>query len=119
MHRTERVIVITALVNMVIYIPIFFSLFFCSPVEMARRLYWLLPWHFAGMGLNLVALILTIRDLYLRPFKNPNTKLTWLLVILQTGGIGWLIYVFRHALRPRVIEVPAGSEGFTASGGSQ
>lgn len=26
----------------------------------------------------------------------------WLLLILMTGGIGWLVYVFTHALKPRV-----------------
>lgn len=67
----------------------------------------ILPLHFLGMALNLAALIVTIRDLYLRPFANPNTKLTWLLLILYTGGIGWVVYVFKHALRPRTrLDVP-------------
>lgn len=60
-----------------------------------------LPLHLLGMLQNFVALILTIRDLYLRPFPEPNDKLTWSLLIFWTGGIGWLVYVFQHALHPR------------------
>jgi uncharacterized membrane protein len=59
------------------------------------------PLHFLGMALNFAALVVTIRDLYLRPLVNPNAKLTWLLLILGTGGIGWLVYVFKHAFKRR------------------
>lgn len=61
----------------------------------------LLPFHFFGMLMNVVALVLTIRDLYLRSFPKENDKLTWHLLILLTGGIGWIIYVFKYARKPR------------------
>jgi hypothetical protein len=100
MKGAERAIVIAALVYMALYIPFFF-------VQMDRESNGIpispfcFPLHFLGMALNFAAFIVTIRDLYLRPFANPNAKLTWLLLILMTGGVGWLVYVFRHALRPR------------------
>ena len=53
------------------------------------------------MAQNLVAFVITMRDLYRRPFSNANDKVTWTLLILCTGGIGWLVYVFKYALKPR------------------
>lgn len=53
------------------------------------------------MLLSAAAVVLLFRDLYKREFPNPNSKLTWLLVMAFTGGIGILIYAFRHAVRPR------------------
>jgi hypothetical protein len=53
------------------------------------------------MVFNFTALIVTIRDLYLRSFNNPNDKLTWLLLMMLTGGIGWFVYLWRYAFRPR------------------
>jgi hypothetical protein len=53
------------------------------------------------MGLIILALVFTIHDLYQRDFPTSNAKLTWLVLILLTGGIGWIIYIFRHALKPR------------------
>ncbi|WP_116812422.1 PLDc N-terminal domain-containing protein [Steroidobacter cummioxidans] len=51
--------------------------------------------------LSIAAIVLLLRDLYKREFPNPNSKLTWLLVMAFTGGIGILIYAFRHAVHPR------------------
>lgn len=104
MTRTERAIVATALAYTAAYLPYFL-------MQMARATNGaqvspeaISPLHFLGMALNLTALVVTIRDLYLRPFVNPNAKLTWLLLILYTGGIGWLVYVFKHAFKPRTAD---------------
>lgn len=97
MQGFSRFITLTAIVNMAIYTPVFIgSVFIATPPEIRA----LIPWHVAGMVLNGLALVATIRDLYLRPFQNPNSKVTWCLLITSTGGIGWIVYVFRHALRP-------------------
>ena len=101
MKSIERAIVIAALVYMALYIPCFFVQTYRMSNGVPVSPLAIFPLHFLGMALNFVALILTIRDLYLRPFANANSKLTWLLLILCTGGVGWLVYVFRHALRPR------------------
>jgi len=100
MGRTERAFVFLTVAYMVVYIPYFFV--FATGPGWPTQLFWTL--HFTGMGLNFAALVLTIRDLYKRPFPDPNQKLTWLLLILCTGGIGWLIYVFRYAIKPRQSE---------------
>ena len=101
MKGTERAIVITALVYMALYVPYFFVQIHRASNGVLVSPLAIFPLHFVGMALSLAALILTIRDLYLRPFDSANAKLTWLLLILTTGGIGWLVYLFKHALRPR------------------
>lgn len=104
MQGFSRFITLTAIVNMVIYTPVFVgSVFIATPPEIRV----LIPWHVAGMALNCLALVATIRDLYLRPFRNPNSKVTWCLLIISTGGIGWIVYVSRHALRPYDSAAPA------------
>lgn len=96
---------LSALGYTAIYINCFVSLAILSvirpDIEALVDFHWIAPFHILGMSLNVVALVLTVRDLYLRPFPKANSKLTWLLLILYTGGIGWMIYVFRHALKPR------------------
>ena len=96
MHGIQRLIVLLAIGNMAIYMPYFFIQFLRNSPTIN------VPWHFAGMLLNLLAFVATIRDLYQRPFPNPNSKVTWCLLILCTGGIGLIVYVFKHALRPRI-----------------
>lgn len=101
MKGLERAIVITALLYMALYVPYFLAQGYRMSQGSNVSPYAIFPPHFLCMALNFLALVLTIRDLYLRPFADPNRKLTWLLVILLTGGIGWLVYIFRHAMKPR------------------
>lgn len=97
MKRTEKTIVFAAIIYMMIYAPyFFFQLTRNTPPHFDA----MIPLHFVGMLLNFVALATTFRDLYHRPFSDPNAKLTWCLLILSTGGIGWLVYIFKHALQP-------------------
>ena len=101
MRGIEKAIVLWALAYMAIYIPFFF--FAGSRVTPDQFLEIIIPLHLAGIVQNFLALALTIRDLYKRPFPNPNQKLTWCLLITWTGGIGWLVYIFKHALKPRPV----------------
>jgi len=57
--------------------------------------------HVTCMGLNFTTIIITIRDLYKRRFPKANDKLTWLLLMMMTGGIGLVVYIFRYAFKPR------------------
>jgi len=36
-----------------------------------------------------------------RSFPRANQKVTWALLIVNTGGIGWLIDLFQYGLKPR------------------
>lgn len=96
MTRTEKTIVLSSIANTVIYAPYFI---FLITRESPPHPLAIFPWHIAGMVLNFAALFATFRDLYRRPFSNPNAKLTWCLLILCTGGIGWWVYIFKHALQ--------------------
>ena len=101
MSAIERTIVLWAIGYMAIYAPMFVAFASGSLGNQERLFFVIMPFHVLGMIQNLVALVITIRDLFLRQFPQANQKSVWILLILSTGGIGWLIYVFRHALRPR------------------
>ena len=57
--------------------------------------------HFVWAGLLIAAYVIAIRDLYRRCFPNPNSKVTWALLILLTSGIGLVVYLVKHGFRPR------------------
>jgi hypothetical protein len=102
MNRIERAIVLAALFYMLVYIPYFFlQVYRIEALHADPSLLAIAIPHGIGMFLNFAAIITTFRDLYLRPFPAANDKLTWGLLILMTGGIGWLVYLFRYALKPR------------------
>jgi hypothetical protein len=65
----------------------------------------ILPFHFLGMAQNFVAFLLTVNDLAQRPFPF-RWKLAWLAAFFFTGGIAWIVYVFRHAIKPRYSRPP-------------
>lgn len=97
MGNVEKTLTLTSLVYLIIYVFIFFS---WTP-ESSQEFFKLMPFHFIGMGFSFIALVVTLRDLYLREFENSNLKLIWALLILMTGGIGILIYFFKYATKPR------------------
>lgn len=99
--RSARMVILVALLYMIVYIPYFFLQLDRISHGVSVSPFAILPAHFVCMALNIAALILTIRDLYRRPFPEPDTKLTWLLVILFTGGIGWVVYVVKYPLKHR------------------
>lgn len=101
MRGFERWFVLWSLAYTAIYVPIFVFFVFRSMGSPNAVFFYILPFHFLGMIQNIIAFILTIRDLYLRPFPQENQKLTWLLLIVLTGGIGWIAYLFLYALKPR------------------
>jgi len=62
---------------------------------------WVIPISAFLFAVSFAAVVLLIRDLYKRPFKSPNAKLTWLLAMFLTGGIGIVLYAFVHAFKSR------------------
>lgn len=101
MNRLERTIVLVALCNMALYIGTMVVVGILSATNPAPPGSELFAWAIFAVFLNYTAMIVTIRDLYLRSFNNPNDKLTWLLLMMLTGGIGWFVYLWRYAFRPR------------------
>ncbi len=104
MTRIEKAIVVVACVYMLLYIPYFtIQMYRVTHTFAEPPLLTIAIPHFTGMALNFAALIVTFRDLYRRPFPDPSDKLTWGLLILLTGGIGWLVHLFKFAFKPRVV----------------
>ena len=81
MRGFEKVFVLWTLGYLAVYMVVYFT---ASLTWSDRAVFALLPFHFLGMAQNFIALTLTIRDLYKRPFPDPNSKVTWTLLILCT-----------------------------------
>jgi len=99
MSKGEKVFVIFYLIYSVCYAPFFFAQY---PSMEA-----LAPFHTFGMVMGIPLLVIFFHDLYKRDFADPNSKITWALAMLFTGGIGLFVYIFKHGFKPRV---PAATE---------
>lgn len=96
---------------MALYVACFFSL--AATGWMEHCFFYVLPFHFLGMFLGIPLLVIVFRDLYKRDFPNPNTKVTWaILMLLLWPSI--LVYLYRHGFRPR----PGSSPGNATNAGS-
>lgn len=93
----ERFFVIWAISYLAVYIVVFVV----AAIRWNEFFEYLVPFHILGMIQNFASLVLMIRDLYRRDFPDPNSKLTWLLLILLAGPVSWVLYLYRYGLRPR------------------
>lgn len=67
---------------------------------MERLLFYVLPFHFFGMALGIPMLIVLFHDLYERHFPNPNSKVTWtILMLMFCPSIP--VYLYMYGFRPR------------------
>jgi len=93
MSKKEKIYCILFLLTMVIYIP-------CFIFYIGRYSSIIMTIHIVLMFANLIFLILVFRDIYKRDFPNPNTKVTWtLLICLFSPSV--FVYLFMHAFKPR------------------
>ena len=93
MSRFERAFTIFYWLFMAAYIPCFF-------LFMPRYPHIMIPLHIFGMLLGIPMLIIVFRDLYKRDFADPNSKVTWtLLMLLFWPSI--LVYLWKHGFHPR------------------
>ncbi len=93
MNRFEKGFVIFYFVYGLVYIP-------CFILFMPQYDYFILPFHFFGMAIGIPMLIIVFRDIYKRTFPNPNTKVTWtILMLLFWPSI--LVYLYKYGFRPR------------------
>ncbi len=98
MDHAEKTFVIFYWTYIVLYLVCFFSL--AATGRMEHCFFYVLPFHFLGMFLGIPLLVIVIRDLYKRDFPNPNTKVTWaILMLLLWPSI--LVYLCKHGFRPR------------------
>jgi hypothetical protein len=82
------------------YIASYACVFVWSAVSGRLDLETILPFHFFGMAIGLVLLIIVFRDLYKRDFPNPNSKVTWTILMLMFWP-SILVYLYKHGFRPR------------------
>jgi hypothetical protein len=93
MNKAEKAFCVLYIVYMLIYMPCFILL-------MPRHFEAVFPFHILGMFLGLVLIIIVMRDIYKRDFPNPNTKVTWTILIFVTG-IAIFPYLFLHGFKSR------------------
>lgn len=65
-----------------------------------QRLSILLPASFFGLLVNTGLIFLIFRDIYLRSFTNPKTKIFWVVIILLIWPAS-LVYLLQHGIRKR------------------
>ncbi len=61
---------------------------------------WVVPFHLFGMAIGIPMLIVVFRDIYARNFPNPNTKVTWTILIL-VFPLSVPVYLYKHGFRSR------------------
>lgn len=93
MSKFEKFLVWLGLIYNAVYFPVFVFL-----SEGHIRMF--IPFLVLAMALILMVVILAFKDLYQRQFPSREMKLGWLAVMLLFGP-SILIYLFRHAFKPR------------------
>jgi hypothetical protein len=96
MSGIEIFLVLGGLAYEAIYIPCSLIMFRSGSADSS-----IIPFHALAVLLGLTSAVLTVRDLRLRRFESEEARLRWAMLISATFGIGWLVYIFKHALRPR------------------
>lgn len=95
MGKFEKSFVVFTLLYIVGY-----SIFFFNAMSTPENFEKILPFHFLGMGLSLAFIMIVIRDIVKRTFKNPNSKVLWsLLIIMFWPSI--FIYLPKYGFKPR------------------
>ena len=94
MSRFEKFLALSGLVYSVMYIPAF--VFFSE-----GRTAVFVPFLVLAMASIIMVAGLAFKDLYQRPFPTAKGKLKWLVFMLLFGPM-IVVYLFRHAFKPRV-----------------
>jgi hypothetical protein len=97
MNRYEKGFVVFYFLYILIYVPCFILFVSFRPNDFL----WILPFHFFGMAIGVAMLVIVFRDLYKRDFPNPNSKLTWAILMLMLWP-SILVYLYKYGFRPRI-----------------
>jgi len=98
MGTKERWVVLSFLLVALLYVPVFAWVVVHSERGIASAL---IPVHIFVGAHGWVVVVLSLRDLHLRPATDPNWKMHWTLIILLTAGIGLAAYFIMHGRKPR------------------
>ena len=80
MNRGEKAFAIFYWSYIAIYVPCFIAMIVSGAMD--RYFFTILSFHLFGMLIGIPLLSILIRDIYLREFPNPNSKVTWVIAIL-------------------------------------
>ena len=98
MKRHETIIFLFTFV-MAVLIPVLGVMQLGSPDSLFKST--LKYWAPIYVTTSILTLYYLISDLCKRDFQKPNSKVTWAIIIFFTGGVGLIIYAFKHAIKPR------------------
>lgn len=99
-NRWEKGFIVFYFMYMIFYVCVFIGIIRSGDMDPAT-FHTILPFHLFGMAMGLPLYIIVIRDIYLRSFPNPNTKVTWTILVL----VFWpaiIAYLYKHGFHPRV-----------------
>ena len=98
MSRIEKTFTVFYWTYMLVYVC--GVIFLAASGHMDRVSFHVLPFHFFGMFIGIPMIIIVFHDLYKRQFPNPNSKVTWAILMLMFWP-SILVYLYRHGFRPR------------------
>lgn len=104
MNKFEKFFSIFYILYIVIYGFFFFNMM-NNPENFNR----IIPFHMFGMALGLAFLIIVVRDIFKRKFKNPNSKAIWATLLIAFAP-SILIYLPKYAFKPRDVAVESGND---------
>ncbi len=98
MGRAEKSFVIFYFCYILVYMCCFLAMTFTGAMD--RLFFYVIPFHLFGMVIGIPMIIIVFRDLFKRDFPNPNSKVTWtILMLMFVPSI--LVYLYKHGFRPR------------------
>ena len=98
--RVERAFIVWALFCLLVYLAVVAMWLWQNGLVFPHYHFWPLIQFLFSLQ-NFMALLVTARDVQMRPSLNAEQKMIWLGLIFLTFGIGWVIYLWKYAFRPR------------------
>ena len=95
MGKFEKFFCIFTLAYIIIYSFFFFNML-SHPESFVR----IIPFHIFGMILSLAFIIVVVRDIFKRSFKNPNSKAIWAILVIMFWPTVFM-YLPKYAFKPR------------------
>ena len=100
MNRWEKSFIVFYFTYMIVYVCVFIRIIGSGDTD-PTTFRTILPFHLFGMAMGIPLYIIVIRDIYLRSFPNPDTKVTWTILVLMFWP-AIIAYLYKHGFHPRL-----------------